>query len=88
VNEAGIVFLALFFCLLFSIESFPRKLIVSELLGQPINNLKTIILVAGTEFRSDDEFGFVLAVYPMRASMTNSTTTDVINKLDISITDY
>jgi hypothetical protein len=88
VNKAGIIFLALFFCFQFSIESFPQNFFGSELAGQPIHNSKTITLVADTEFRNDDEFGFVLAVYPLRASMINFTTTDVINELDVGILDY
>ena len=86
VNKADIVFLALFICFQFSIESFPQNFFGSGLRGQPIRSSLITDLVADTEFRNDDEFEFVLADYPMRASIINSTTTDVINELDISIT--
>ena len=88
VNKADIVFLALFICFQFSIESFQQNLIGSELLGQLIHKSKTITLVADTEFRNYDGFEFLLADYPMRVNMINSTTTEVINELDISISDY
>ncbi len=85
-NKTGIVFFAQSLSFQFSIEDYPQNFIGSELAGQPIRNSLTTDLVADTEFRNDDEFGFVLAVYPIRASMINSTPTDVINELDISIT--